>query len=119
MQQVVAVNAADDGAGVLVGRDVGRVLRQDVADELIDGVVALLLQRTVHLQHRLLDLHITVITDGKNGGRFRDRHFNSPLHYDITSPIILNMRQICKMKTQDFYTEMQISLLCFLPAAVL
>ena len=41
LQQVVAVNAADDGAGVLVGRDVGRVLRQDVADELIDGVVAL------------------------------------------------------------------------------
>ena len=38
LQQVVAVNAADDGAGVLVGRDVGRVLRQDVADELIDGV---------------------------------------------------------------------------------
>ena len=119
LQQVVAVNAADDGAGILVGRDVGRVLRQDVADELIDGVVALLLQRTVHLQHRLLDLHITVITDGKNGGRFRDRHFNSPLHYDITSLIILNMRQICKMKTQNFYTEMQITPLCFLPAAVL
>ena len=79
----------------------------------------LLLQRTVHLQHRLLDLHITVITDGKNGGRFRDRHFNSPLHYDITSLIILNMRQICKMKTQNFYTEMQIKPLCFLPAAVL
>ena len=40
-----------------------RILRQNVADKLIDGVVALLLQRTVHLQHRLLDLHITVITE--------------------------------------------------------
>ena len=35
LQQVVAVNTADDGAGVLVGRDVGRILRQDVADELM------------------------------------------------------------------------------------
>ena len=26
------------------------------------------------------DSHITVITDGKYGGWFRDRHFNSPLY---------------------------------------
>ena len=81
LQQIITVNAADDGAGILVGCDVGRILRQDVAYELIDGVVALLLQRTVDLQHRLLDFHITVITDREYGGRFRDRHINSPLYW--------------------------------------
>ena len=40
LQQLVAVKAADEAAGVVVVGDVRRVLGEDVADELVDRVVA-------------------------------------------------------------------------------
>lgn len=40
LQQLVAVKAADEAAGVVVVGDVRRILREDVADELVDRVVA-------------------------------------------------------------------------------
>ena len=87
LQQIVAVDAADDGARILVGRDIGGVLRQNIAYQLVDGVVALFLQCPVDLQNCLFDLHITVITDGKNSSRLRDRHIRSPLLSVILSTL--------------------------------
>ena len=74
---------AKQGMNVAVlGRTLSKL--EEVRDKINElggnglAVVALLLQRTVHLQHRLLDLHITVITDGKYSGRLRDRHVKTP-----------------------------------------
>jgi len=40
--------------------DVGGVLREDIADDLIDGVVALFLQCLVHGQQDLMDLFVLI-----------------------------------------------------------
>ena len=48
LQQLIAVDAAYQRAGVVVVGDVGGVLGQDIAHDLVDGVVALDLQRIVH-----------------------------------------------------------------------
>ena len=38
LQQIVTVNAADDRTRIFIGGNVGRVLREDVAYQLVDGV---------------------------------------------------------------------------------
>ena len=48
---------ADEGAGGVVVGDVGGVLGQDVAHDLVDGVVALLLQRLVNGGQNVMNLH--------------------------------------------------------------
>ena len=37
LEQLVPVQLADEGAGVVVVGDIGGVLREDVADDLVDG----------------------------------------------------------------------------------
>lgn len=48
LQQLIAVDAADERAGVVVVGDIRGVLGEDVPHELIDGVVALEHQRVVY-----------------------------------------------------------------------
>ena len=43
LQQLVPVHPADQSPGIVVVGNVGGVLRQDVPDDLIDGIIALLL----------------------------------------------------------------------------
>ena len=43
LQQIIAIHLADQRAGVLIGRDVGRVFRQDIAHQLVDRIVAFFL----------------------------------------------------------------------------
>ena len=38
LQQLVAIQLADQRAGVVMVRDIGGVLRQDVAHDLVDGL---------------------------------------------------------------------------------
>ena len=42
LQQLVPVQLADERAGVVVVGDVGGVLAEDIAHNLVDGVIALL-----------------------------------------------------------------------------
>ena len=56
LQQLVAVELADERAGVVVIRDIGGVLRQDIADDLVDGVIALFLQCPIDGRENLMDL---------------------------------------------------------------
>ena len=74
LQQIVAVNAANQRTGVLVSSDISRVLRKHLADQLVDGVIALLLQGTVNKLHNLLDLLVFIVADREYRGRFRNRH---------------------------------------------
>jgi hypothetical protein len=43
LQKLVSVYLPDQGPCVIMVGDIGRVLRQDIAHDLIDGVIALLL----------------------------------------------------------------------------
>ena len=56
LQQLVAIQLADQRACLPVVGDVGGVILKDVAHELIDGVIALLLQRGVHARQDVVDL---------------------------------------------------------------
>ena len=49
LQELVPVKLADEAACVVVIRDIGRVLREKIADDLVDGIVALLRQGAVDL----------------------------------------------------------------------
>ena len=70
MQQLIPVDVPDETAGVVVGGDVGGVLRKDVPYNLVNGVVALLAQRFVHRGEDFFDLLFPVLRDGKgNGGK--------------------------------------------------
>ena len=52
----ITIQLADQRARLPVVGDVGGVLRKDVAHELVDGVIALLLQRGVHARQDVVDL---------------------------------------------------------------
>ena len=56
LKQLVPVNLADQGPGVVVVGDIGGVLGQDIAHDLIDGVIALLLQGLVDGGENLMNL---------------------------------------------------------------
>ena len=76
LKQIVPIHLADDAAGIFIGCDVGRVLRQDLAHQLIDGVVALFFQRVVHFLHSSADLFVLIVVNGKN--RSFVRHCAAP-----------------------------------------
>ena len=65
-QQVVTIDLADEGAGSLIGRDVGGVLGEDIAHQLIDRIVAFFFQRIVHFLHDGVDLIVLFVVDRKN-----------------------------------------------------
>ena len=67
MQQVVTVHFADEGTSPLISRDIGRIFGQDIAHQLVDGVIAFFLECVVHLLHDFMDLDVLLIVDGENG----------------------------------------------------
>ncbi len=60
LQDVVAVQTADHGAGVVVVGNVGRVLGKEIAHDLIDGVITLLGQRGVDGRQNPLHFLVSV-----------------------------------------------------------
>ena len=68
LQQLVPVHLADHGTGVVVVGDIGGILGQDIADDLIDGIIALLLQRLIHCGQDRLDLQIALIAQTELAG---------------------------------------------------
>ena len=55
LQQLITVELADQGArGVVIG-DIGGILGKDIADDLIDGIVALVLQRGINGRQDMTD----------------------------------------------------------------
>ena len=63
LQQLVPVQLPDQGAGIVVVGDIGRVFREDVADDLVDGVIALLLKGIVDRGLNGLDLLAPVLIE--------------------------------------------------------
>src|SRR5699024_3191874 len=48
LEELVPVQLTDQAAGVVVVGDIGRVLREQIPDDLIDGVIALFAERPVY-----------------------------------------------------------------------
>ena len=61
LQQLVTVDFTDQRAGVVMVGDIGGILRKDIADDLVDGVVALFLQRLVYRGKDRVDLRVTLL----------------------------------------------------------
>ena len=99
LEQLVAVDTADEAARVAVGRDVSRVLRQNITYDLVDRIISFLPQSVVYCGEYLLDLSLFVLVDGKRNGRFL--HLSSPLLYSTTflchnQQIFVNLSFCCK-----------------------
>ena len=60
LQQLVAVDFPDQGAGIVVVGDIGGVLGKDVAHDLVDGVISLFLQCPIDGGKDLVDLRVLV-----------------------------------------------------------
>ena len=56
LQQLVPIHLADQGPCAVVVGDIGGVLRQDVAHDLVDGIIALILQRGINGGQNMTDL---------------------------------------------------------------
>ena len=76
MQQLVAIQLADQRARAVVIRDIGGILREDIAYDLIDGVVALIFQRGINGRQDVADLSVLLLGNIKLSGKFF--HWESP-----------------------------------------
>ena len=56
LQQLVPVDLADQGPGIVVIGDVGGVLGENITHDLVDGVIALFLQCPIDGRENLMDL---------------------------------------------------------------
>ena len=65
---------ADEGAGVIVGGDIGGVFAEDIANQLVDGIVALFQQRLIYGGQGSLQFLFPVFLDGKRDGGFGIGH---------------------------------------------
>ena len=68
LKQFVAVKLADEAASVVVIRDIGRVLREKIADDLVDWIIALLLQSVINRCQNALHFGILIIDQAKFSG---------------------------------------------------
>ena len=78
LQQFVAIQLADQRAGVVVVGDIGGILREDVADDLIDGVIPLFLQCLIDCGQNVINLHILIVHNTEFAGLV--------IHTDTTFP---------------------------------
>ena len=78
LQQLVPVQLADQGAGAHVIGNVGGVLREDVANDLIDGVIPLFLQCLLDCGQNVINLHILIVHNTEFAGIV--------IHTDTTFP---------------------------------
>ena len=56
LQQLISIQLTDEGAGVIEVGDIGGILGEDIAYDLVDGVVPFLLQRVIDLGEDLTGL---------------------------------------------------------------
>jgi hypothetical protein len=60
LEQLIPVQPADEGAGVVVIGDIGGVLREDIPYDLVDGVISLFLEGIIYGGQDILDLRVLV-----------------------------------------------------------
>ena len=65
LKKLVTVELADEAASIIMIGDIGGILREDVAYDLIDGVVAFLCQAMINLSENLLHFFGVVYGNSK------------------------------------------------------
>jgi hypothetical protein len=88
LKKIVTVELTDAAASVIVIGDIGRILRENVADNLVNGVVALLSEGLVDLHEDFLHFLVAVVYGGEfNGIAFHTLAslFPFPLSYTKTA----------------------------------
>ena len=78
LQQLVTVDLADEGAGVVVVGNVSGILGEDVTNDLVDGIVALFLQCVINGGEDQADLGIFIHFDSEFTGKIF--HFVTTFH---------------------------------------
>ena len=78
LKQLIAVYLADEAPGVVVVRDIRRVFGKQVTDDLIDGVIPLLLQCLIDCGQNVINLHILIVHNTEFAGIV--------IHTDTTFP---------------------------------
>ena len=63
LQQLISIQLANEGAGVIEVGDIGGILGENIAYNLVDGVVPFLLQRVIALGENLTGLPFLHIRD--------------------------------------------------------
>ena len=71
LQKLVPIQLADHTAGVVVIGDIGGILGQQVAHDLIDGIIALFLQSVEHGTQGTAHILFIIAGNGKLNGIFR------------------------------------------------
>jgi hypothetical protein len=71
LQKLVPIQLADHAAGIVIVGDIGGVLGQQIAHDLIDGVVALFLQSVEHGPEGTAHILFIITGNGKLNGIFR------------------------------------------------
>ena len=69
LKKLVPVDLADQGPGVVVVGDIGGVLRENIADDLVDRIVALFLQCLIDRGQDLMDLRVLFHHDTELSGK--------------------------------------------------
>ena len=69
LQQLVPVDLANQGAGAQMVGDIGGVFGEDVAHDLVDGIIALFLQCLIDSGQNVADLSILIHGDLKFTGK--------------------------------------------------
>ena len=68
LQEFVTIELTDEAASIIVIGDIGGVLGKNVADNLIDRVVALFCEGLIDLNQNLLHFLVAVVYGGKFNG---------------------------------------------------
>ena len=89
------VKAADKAARVVVGRDIGRVLGQNVTDDLIYRVVALLFQSVVNRHEYAFYLTLAVVTQAESHSFVL--HKSSPFRSSFFSLVLYMLHQKARL----------------------
>ena len=66
LKKLVTVELADEAASIIVIGDVGRILRENVSDDLVDWIVALFAEGRINLEKYISDFALTVIVELKS-----------------------------------------------------
>ena len=68
LQQLIPVQLADHAAGIVVIGDIGGIFRQQIADDLVHGVVAFFLQRVEHSPENAAHILFVIAGNGEFQG---------------------------------------------------
>ena len=83
LQQLIAVDLADQRAGRIVVGDIGGILGEDIAHDLVDRIVALLLEGLLDSGEDMMDLLLLILSGIELSGKLI--HADTTLPRDISS----------------------------------